>query len=304
MRTRWVISGWIILAFQQNGRSQSVVATMYWPVSGHQYSIVDMGADTDWIDADKEAKSMGGYLATLDLAGEEAVVLSLISPTHFHDNIGPWLGATQAEGSAEPAGGWGWINGEPWNPNWQVPQPNDACPGKGNNENRLHFLGSADPKWNDLPDHGCVEGAPHLFVLEQECGGPTTASVAYYGTGVPGKNCTPTITIDPPVIGSSPTLMIDNCSGLVGTTTFLTGGVAPASLDFECGQLLVQPPWALFRGLPTLGPGLSFSATIPCDPTLDGVSFYLQGIQFDPDACNGGSDFSMTEGVELILGGV
>jgi hypothetical protein len=68
------------------------------------------------------------------------------------NGAGPALGGIQTNGAVEPAGGWTWITGEPWNyTNWSAGQPDN---GFGTDENRLHFfsgLGSTPgATWNDL----------------------------------------------------------------------------------------------------------------------------------------------------------
>ena len=65
---------------------------------------------------------------------------------------GPWLGGFQPEGSPEPAGGWQWVTGEPFNyTNWTIQEPDN---GTGGTENRLHFHDGRTPlpyasTWND-----------------------------------------------------------------------------------------------------------------------------------------------------------
>ena len=96
------------------------------------------------------ATDRGGYLATITSAAENAFVFNLADqdPIVWYNGYGPWLGGIQPVGSAEPAGGWSWITGEPFTyQNWAPLQPNN-----NQNEDRIHFGGQANRSsmWNDV----------------------------------------------------------------------------------------------------------------------------------------------------------
>jgi len=127
--------------------------------NGHWYQLLASVTPLDWATANGVARSSGGLLACVTSAAEDAFVLS-IDPTNLAwSNFGPWLGGFQADGAAEPAGGWQWVSGEPWawaewsaNP---VGEPNNAGCGDGQ-ENRLHYVACRNDSrhWNDAPQSG------------------------------------------------------------------------------------------------------------------------------------------------------
>lgn len=141
-------------------------AGVFW--NGHWYDAVLL--DCTWEQAKLDAQSKGGYLATIGSAAENAVAYNLVASNPafwFNDAAnnteGPWLGGLQAPASPEPAGGWGWQTGEPWNySNWANGEPNNA----GAGEERLVFFGhglnNPQPTWNDLPMEAVVKG----YILE------------------------------------------------------------------------------------------------------------------------------------------
>jgi hypothetical protein len=125
-----------------------------WPVAqggnGHFYEVVSAPAGITWNNANWGATNRGGYLATITSAEENAFVFGLASPdaSVWYSGYGPWLGGIQPASSAEPAGGWKWITGEPFiYTNWAPAQPNN-----NQNEDRVQFGGQADRSsaWNDI----------------------------------------------------------------------------------------------------------------------------------------------------------
>jgi hypothetical protein len=95
-----------------------------WPVSaggnGHLYLPVRSETFISWSEAEQLARNAGGYLATITSADENAFVFGLVdSPEYLPPGNGPLLGGYQLPGSSEPAGGWAWVTGEPWDyANW------------------------------------------------------------------------------------------------------------------------------------------------------------------------------------------
>lgn len=143
------------------------------PANGHHYQVVSVSSPITWADAQADAVSRGGYLATITSAEENAFVYSLALANANAWGLsallqyGPWLGGFQPAGSPEPAGGWQWVNGEgpfaytSWN---TQSEPND----EGGAEDRLHFhaLWAPPGTWNDLRADG--EGRIFGYVVERE----------------------------------------------------------------------------------------------------------------------------------------
>lgn len=124
---------------------------------GHRYRAVLAPGGISWPDADRAARNLGGYLAVITSAAENDAVYSLVKnddrywfQDSYNNGIGPWLGGMQPSGSAEPRGGWRWVNGEAFNyANWGRNQPDNGW----NKEDRLQFFGHQTLKsatWNDI----------------------------------------------------------------------------------------------------------------------------------------------------------
>jgi len=91
---------------------------------------------------------------------------------------------------------------------------------------------------------------------------------------------------------------VDNSEGHGRIGAFLLIGLAPLSLPGNWGgTLLVSPLIFLPVGIPVSG--LVLTTTLPNDPALDGVSAYLQALEFDPGAAKG---ISNTPGLQLLFG--
>lgn len=127
--------------------------TATFPSNGHGYLVVVAGTLT-WDVARTEAEKLGGHLATIGSAEENAFVWSLVRTTpgaFAQSTLGPWLGGRQSPEGVEPDGGWGWITGEPWSFTAWVPgAPNEDRPG----EDYLAVFGSLSAEtmtWADLP---------------------------------------------------------------------------------------------------------------------------------------------------------
>lgn len=100
--------------------------------NNHWYCVVVDASGVRWEEAEKQAEAMGGHLVTIASHKEEDFILRLADDSQYwavgpgtHAD-GPWIGAIQLDGAAEPDGGWRWITDEPFlYSNWQPTQPND-----------------------------------------------------------------------------------------------------------------------------------------------------------------------------------
>jgi hypothetical protein len=139
--------------------------------NGHWYELLEYSSHVTWESAQSIAESRGGHLATLTGPEENFFVFSLVPPRlHLP---GPWIGGFQPAGSPEPAGGWRWVTGEPFQwTNWNGLAPNNDFCGVLP-EDKLHFFNQFG-EWNDLseaPD-GCIPPM-RSFVIEYsaDCNG-------------------------------------------------------------------------------------------------------------------------------------
>jgi len=151
-------------------------APVEWRVSdggnGHLYQLVrtPRGESVDWFQAAAAASAMGGHLATIHSAAENEFVFALTGDSSKWPNyVGPWIGGFQPEGSCEPACGWRWVNGEPWDwTNWIPGEPNDGC---WTNEMAVAFnLRSSG--WNDMGRFGaCAWSWVWGYIVEWDSNG-------------------------------------------------------------------------------------------------------------------------------------
>lgn len=92
--------------------------------NGHSYAVLSFASPASFAQVADRATELGGYLATITSPAELAFVRSGVQIPQFGGSTA--IGLVQGPGD-EPAGGWGWITGEPlvWT-NWNIGEPNDA----------------------------------------------------------------------------------------------------------------------------------------------------------------------------------
>lgn len=170
-----------------------------WSGNGHYYQIVLIsGTDHSWHAAREQAFLMAGPqgqmvdLATLTSAAENDFVFGLADdPIYWaidaaNNNQGPYLGAFQPDGSPEPAGGWQWVDGEPWvYTNWAGGEPNNS----GGAENVLQMFAGGSARaatWNDVTDG---PGGPQLSFAVEAVPEPASLAALALGIGVLAGRC-------------------------------------------------------------------------------------------------------------------
>ena len=137
------------------GSNDCPSGTVTW-TNGHCYQAV-LAPGVSWDDAQAECVARGGHLVTITSEEENAFVFSLVDGDSsfwyvdaLNNGLGPWLGAYQPDGSAEPDGGWRWVTDEPFvYTHWEPGQPDE---GGGGSQNRLRFIkigGVMGDGWDD-----------------------------------------------------------------------------------------------------------------------------------------------------------
>ena len=155
-----------------------------WSANGHYYEVVSAPTGLTWDEARAAAIQRGGYLATLTSAEENAFVHSLVASSAGYwttlgtapnqTSGGPWIGLYQTNGAPEPAGGWTWVTGEPFQySNWGTNRPNNL----DGIENYGQFWGlgltNFANTWNDLPNDplllkAVIAPRPVAYVVEYD----------------------------------------------------------------------------------------------------------------------------------------
>lgn len=144
--------------------------------NGHAYQVVVRQAVLTWKQAKVAAEDLGGHLATITDADEQAFVRDLLRAgraTYYvvdgERRMGPWLGGTQVPDASEPGGGWSWITGEPWGyTHWRAGEPNNGGTGSFWNEASLYYFFAAKDEFGDeWADGTDIEGIKS-FVVEWE----------------------------------------------------------------------------------------------------------------------------------------
>lgn len=154
---------WLILAGEGSTRATTGAGTT--PASsgpettfgGHRYRAVLASGGISWAEAERAARALGGYLATVSSQAENEAIYGLVRNDDrfwFIDGAGngqgPWLGGYQSSGAQEPRGGWRWVSGESFDySHWAPGEPNNS----GGAEHHLQLFGSGTLKgarWNDV----------------------------------------------------------------------------------------------------------------------------------------------------------
>lgn len=144
--------------------------------NGHWYAPIP--EEMSWEAAQASAVAMGAHLVTLGDGAENAFVQARCLSWNI---IHPWIGGLQDVGArnySEPAGGWRWVTGEPWDfVNWNTNEPNNVGPV---NEDRLQ-MGSDVGTWNDMAA-GTLR--PSIMEWSADCNGDGTVD---YGQILSGE---------------------------------------------------------------------------------------------------------------------
>jgi hypothetical protein len=119
--------------------------------NGHRYYLL---TQSNWLDAESEARRLGGNLVTIDDAAENAWVFSTFA-SYGGINRALWIGLNDRE----EEGSFRWSSGAPATfTHWQQGEPNG-----GTAENAVHLgppnQGSIEAFWNDMDEHATSLGS-------------------------------------------------------------------------------------------------------------------------------------------------
>lgn len=160
--------------------------------NGHWYAIV-IDPKANWEAGADAANAVGAHLATIGSGAENAFVhaRALATPGAFTQvDFGPYLGGRQDGGGSafvEPAGGWVWTTGEPWNyANWLGTEPNDfECFAGAPSEDFLQLYRNG--MWNDAaaqPDACAARYAvSYAFEWSADCDGDGVVDYGQIASG-------------------------------------------------------------------------------------------------------------------------
>jgi hypothetical protein len=145
---------------------------IFWPGSGHWYEFTSQ--PLDWLSAQSEATSKGGYLVVINDAAEQNFISTTFAPSGANEFF-VWIGLWDPSGS----GTFQWVNGDPLiYTNWAPGEPNNLGGSEWAGELRTIDFGG---QWNDL--NGSFA---HYGVIEYDTYIPEPATLLFVGSGLIG----------------------------------------------------------------------------------------------------------------------
>ena len=158
----------------------------------HYYEAVLVPGGIDWEGANAAATALGGYLATITSAAENAFVYDLVdhNPAFWrwtgpYNAEGPFLGGYKDPATSDPAANWHWVTGEPWAyTNWVEIEPSGL-----ELQNRLQFFGyyaRFGDLWNDVWATNYPENGYIVEFTTNPVPVPGAAALAVLGLGYSG----------------------------------------------------------------------------------------------------------------------
>ena len=190
LKTTQTLALWSALALSQAAWATPTCWTIAEGGNGHCYELAQLpGPDVSWAAALTAAQSTSygnvtGHLATVSSAGEDALLLNLLTAQPWARFA--WLGGYQTSPLALPDQGWTWVTGEPWDyTHWASGEPNDYV---GVAESYLAMWGVNSGRepgtWND-EGYYVVEG---WYLVEYDTPAPPCPTILFVNASAGGAN--------------------------------------------------------------------------------------------------------------------
>lgn len=250
-----------------------------------------------WAAGEALAQTLGGHLATIRSASENAWLASTFS------SISPWIGLTDAA----VEGVWVWTSGEPVTfTNWAPTAPNG-----GNLENGCYLIGAGHYHATQWEDWWVVTASEALIEVSAP---PPPAIYTTFGTGCSRSQSVPSLDAtagSAPILGTTSTLRLTNLPAGVQVPVFVlgfsdtqnAGPLGAHALPFDLSPLGFPGCWQYVSDDSTqftlaLNGYADWQITLPSNSILAGFRFYVQAAV--PDALTG--SVSVSNAVGAVIG--
>ena len=243
------------------GSVTSLTASLAVNPAANTKKYVYVSGNFTWLQAKAAAEARGGHLATVTSAEEWTAIVAQLGSS---SNLCLWIGGFQPAGSAEPAGGWQWVTGEPFvYKNWAAGEPNNA----GGNEAYMHVNWGNQVRgtWNDMSLAGgggtkgyileiepillttqpasltVTEGSPASFTVAADGSAPITYQWRKNGIVIAGATSA-TLTISPAGVSDAAgyDVLVKNAAGTITSEVATLSVTSPVIITKQPSSLVLN----------------------------------------------------------------
>jgi hypothetical protein len=175
-----LVSGVLICLFVTAVASTASAAYTWVSYGGHEYALTQNYGT--WEQCESEAESVGGYLAVITDAAENAFLTDFVKDVYIPGYSGyepssnlAWIGLELTGSNIADPSSWSWVTGEPvtyWNPHPEFPFYDGVY---------MYLLGAnhtnAPGKWDNNPIHETTDGYHPFGIIEAPVPEPATLIV-------------------------------------------------------------------------------------------------------------------------------